>query len=166
MLTLRKATVDDAEQIHAFIVALAVYEREPNAVDATPERLREQLAASAPPFECVLADWHGVPAGFALFFHSYSTWRGKRGLWLEDLFVVPAYRGHGIGRALLVELTRIAIERDCPRIEWSVLDWNDTAIGFYRRLGAVAQSEWTTFRLDGTALSQLASRSNHGNEIR
>ncbi|MBM4356686.1 MAG: GNAT family N-acetyltransferase [Deltaproteobacteria bacterium] len=155
MLSMRMATATDAEQIHAFIVALATYEREPDAVLVTPERLRDQLASARPPFECILAEWSGVPAGFALFFQSYSTWRGKPGIWLEDLFVLPEHRGRGIGRALLERLGVLARDRDCARIEWSVLDWNELAIGFYRRLGALPQDAWTTYRLTGDALAAL-----------
>ena len=104
MLSMRAAGPDDAALIHGFVVALAEYEREPAAVEVTPDMLREQLASQAPPFECVIAEVDGSPAGFALFFHTYSTWRGKRGLWLEDLFVLPSRRRHGVGKALLAHL--------------------------------------------------------------
>jgi GNAT superfamily N-acetyltransferase len=163
MLTMRMATADDAEQIHAYIVALATYEREPDAVEVTPEVLREQLTSAHPPFECILGEWSGAPAGFALFFHSYSTWRGKRGIWLEDLFVLPEHRGRGIGRALLERLGALARARNCGRIEWSVLDWNSPAIGFYRRLGALPQDEWTTYRLTGPSLDALGKSQDHAN---
>lgn len=152
---LRHAGTDDADRIHALICALAEYEREPDAVVCTPEDLRGQLASATPPFECVLAELDGVPVGFALFFHNYSTWRGRRGLYLEDLFVVPVHRHRGIGRQLLRHLAGLAVERGCARMEWAVLDWNSPAIAFYRSLGAVPMEEWTVFRLSGDALDRL-----------
>lgn len=154
---LRFAGPDDAAEIHRLIVDLATYEREPDAVVVTPAELRAQLAAARPPFECLLAELegHGV-VGFALFFHNYSTWRGRPGLYLEDLFVEPAHRGRGIGKQLLVRLARIAVERRCARMEWAVLDWNSPAIAFYRSLGAAPLSEWTIFRLTDQALLDLA----------
>lgn len=155
-MEIRFATVDDAATIHALIVALAVYEREPDAVEATPESLRAQLAMERPPFECLLAeDEAGDAVGFALFFHNYSTWRGRPGLYLEDLFVRPEARGRGLGGALLRRLAMIATERGCARMEWSVLDWNELAIDFYHRLGAQPMTAWTTWRLDGEALAAL-----------
>ncbi len=156
MLAIRHAGPDDAELIHRLVVALADYEREPGAVEVTPAVLRAQLAERPAPFECLIAERDGAPAGFALFFHNYSTWRGKRGIYLEDLFVEPAQRGHGIGKALLARLAAIARERDCARLEWAVLGWNAPAIGFYERLGAHPLDEWTTFRLTGDALVALA----------
>lgn len=156
MLSLRTAGPADAELIHAFVVALAEYEREPGAVEVTPDILRQQLGADSPPFECLIADWSGAPAGFALFFHTYSTWRGKRGLWLEDLFVLPEFRARGIGRALLAGLADVATARGCGRVEWAVLDWNQLAIDFYEKLGARPLDEWTTYRLTGSALESLA----------
>lgn len=153
---LRPAGPDDAEHIHRLIVALATYEREPDAVEATPAGLRAQLSAAQPPFECLLAELDGAVVGFALYFHNYSTWRGRQGLYLEDLFVEPAARGHGIGRRLLVALARIAVARGCGRMEWMVLDWNAPAIGFYEQLGARAVEGWVPFRLSGDALLGLA----------
>lgn len=158
MLALRFAGPDDAPTLLAFIRELAAYEREPDAVEVTEATLRAQLASSAPPFECLIAELEGEPAGFALFFHTYSTWRGRRGLWLEDLYVRPARRGEGIGRRLLAALARIARDRGCARFEWSVLDWNEPAIRFYRSLGAVPLDEWTRWRLDGDALEALGTR--------
>lgn len=158
-IAIRLAGPDDAEQVHAFIVALAEYEREPDAVACSAADLREQLASAAPPFECLLAERAGgdaVAVGFALFFHNYSTWRGKRGLYLEDLFVPPSERGRGVGKMLLSELARIAVARDCARMEWSVLAWNRPAIDFYRALGATAMDGWTVYRLTGDALDALA----------
>jgi GNAT superfamily N-acetyltransferase len=143
---------------------LATYEREPEAVQTTPEQLRAQLSEPAPPFECAIAEYDGRPAGFALFFHNYSTWRGRRGLYLEDLFVVPELRGHGIGRLLLRYLARLACARGCARMEWSVLDWNEPAIGFYRSLGAVPMSEWTVFRVEGPALAALGEATTGSTE--
>lgn len=157
MVAIRRAEPDDAESIHAFVVALAEYEREPGAVEVTADVLRAQLASPRPPFECLLAEIDGTPVGFALYFHTYSTWRGREGLWLEDLFVLPESRGRGIGRALLTRIGSIARERNCARVEWSVLDWNESALGFYRHLGAVALDEWTTHRLTGAALDRLAA---------
>jgi len=157
MPTIRFATEADAETIHRLIVALAEYEREPKAVACTPDQLREQLAAEHPPFECLIAERSGQACGFALFFHNYSTWRGRPGLYLEDLFVPVEHRGQGIGKALLTRLAALAVERGCARMEWAVLDWNEPAIGFYRALGAEPLDEWTTFRLTDEALERLAA---------
>ncbi|MBZ5714533.1 GNAT family N-acetyltransferase [Nannocystis pusilla] len=154
---LRAAGPADAADIFRLIVDLATYEREPDAVVVTVDELRAQLAAERPPFECLLAeDDDGAVVGFALYFHNYSTWRGRPGLYLEDLFVEPSRRGRGIGKQLLVRLAQLAVERGCARMEWAVLDWNTPAIGFYERLGARAVSEWTIFRLTGQELLNLA----------
>ncbi len=158
-ITIRPATPDDAATVLSFIHALAVYEREPDAVETTEDTLGSQIGTSPPPFECVLAEEDGVARGFALFFHSYSTWRGKRGIYLEDLFVPEEHRGRGIGGALLRHVARVAVERDCARLEWSVLDWNEPALGFYRALGAVAMDEWTVHRVTDDALRRLADSS-------
>jgi GNAT superfamily N-acetyltransferase len=155
---IRPAGPDDAETIHGFILGLAVYERAPDAVEVTPADLRAQLASPRPPFECLLAIDRGRPVGFALFFQTYSTWRGKTGLHLEDLFVPEPERRRGVGSALLRRLARVAVERGCARLEWAVLDWNTPAIDFYRSLGAEALDEWTTHRLHGPALVALAER--------
>ncbi len=122
------------------------------------ETLRAQLDAPQPPFECLLAENAGLAVGFALFFHSYSTWRGKRGVWLEDLFVLPEARQSGVGAALLRRVAQIARERDCARLEWSVLDWNEAAIGFYRKLGADVLGELRICRLTDAGLAQLGAR--------
>jgi GNAT superfamily N-acetyltransferase len=156
MLEIRFATERDAPLVLTFIHALAVYEREPDAVETTEAVLREQLASPTPPFECLLAELDGVPAGFALFFHNYSTWRGRRGIWLEDLFVPPKCRRHGVGRALLKHVAAIANERGCARLEWSVLDWNTPAIEFYRSFGATLLDTWTICRVTDAALAELA----------
>ena len=154
-LRIRFAEPGDAGTIHRFICELATYEREPDAVEVTPARLRAQLASTRPPFECLVAESGGEPAGFALFFQTYSTWRGEAGIHLEDLFVPPANRGLGVGRALLRRLAAVTVERGFARLEWAVLDWNRPAIDFYEALGAEPLSEWTTYRLDNEALAGL-----------
>ncbi len=159
---LRPAGPDDAADIHRLIVALATYEREPDAVVATPEGLRAQLAADRPPFECLLAEVDGVVVGFALYFYNYSTWRGRPGLYLEDLFVEPARRGRGLGRRLLARLAAIAVDRGCARMEWMVLDWNAPAIAVYEAIGARPVAGWTTYRLTGAALERLAQEPGTG----
>lgn len=155
-ISIRRAGADDAGVIHEFICELARYEREPDAVEATPGSLRADLASNAPPFECLIAELDAEPVGFALFFHNYSTWRGRRGLYLEDLFVSERHRGSGAGGALLRALAELATERGCARMEWAVLDWNQPAIDFYRALGAEPLEEWTLFRLSGAALERVA----------
>ena len=155
-VTIRRATAADADLIHHFIVELARYEKEPDAVACTAADLARQLAAERPPFECLIAEADGMPAGFALFFHNYSTWRGRPGLYLEDLFVLPTQRGSGIGKQLLGALAAIAVERGCARMEWSILDWNQPAIDFYLALGATPMDGWTTYRLSGSPLAGLA----------
>ena len=157
MLHLRLATSADATTILEFIHALARYEREPDAVKVDEATLQRQLALQPPRFECFIAELQGQPAGFALFFHSYSTWRGKQGLWLEDLFVLESARRRGVGRALLQRLAALALERDCARFEWSVLDWNQPAIEFYESLGAQLMGSWRICRVSDGALVRLAS---------
>ena len=138
------------------ITALGEYERLAHEVVATEASLRDALFGPAPAAEVVIA-WSGSEAiGFALFFHNFSTFLGRRGLYLEDLFVVPDWRGRGIGRRLLAHLARIAVERNCGRMEWAVLDWNETAIGFYERLGATVMEDWRLCRVTGDGLSRLA----------
>lgn len=156
-LHLRPATRDDVPVILEHIRGLADYERLAHEVRATEAQLRQALFGPQPAAEVLLAERNGEPAGFALFFHNFSTFLGKRGLYLEDLFVRPAHRGHGVGRALLSALAAIAVARDCGRLEWSVLDWNAPAIGFYRQLGAVPMDDWTIFRLTGEPLAALAA---------
>jgi GNAT superfamily N-acetyltransferase len=155
-LCIEPATAQDVGLILSFIRELAEYERMLDQVVASEELLREQLFGEHPGAEVVIARWQGEPAGFALFFHNFSTFVGRRGLYLEDLFVRPAYRGKGVGRALLAHLARVAVERGCGRLEWWVLDWNEPAIGFYRGLGAVPMSDWTVYRLAGERLRALA----------
>ena len=158
LLSIRPATVEDVALVARLIRELAEYERLADAAVATEADLREQLFGERPAAEVLVAEADGEPAGFALFFHTFSTFLGKRGLYLEDLFVRPAFRGLGLGRHLMAALARIAVQRGCGRFEWSVLDWNAPAIGFYRALGATAMDEWTVQRLQGEALRALASR--------
>jgi len=157
MVAVRFATASDAALVLRFIRALAAYGREPDAVQVTEQTLREQLSAAAPPFECLLAERDGDALGFALFFHSYSTWRGRRGIWLEDLFVLPEARRGGVGRALLQQIAALCVARNCARLEWSVLDWNQPAIDFYRSLGATLMDESTICRLTDRALERFAA---------
>ena len=156
-IILRAATHQDVPLILNFIKRLAEYERMANEVIATEEGLRRTLFGDRPFAECVIAEWDGEPAGFALFFHNYSTFLGRPGIYLEDLFVVPTLRGKGVGKSLLAHLAKLAVERDCGRLEWAVLNWNDSAIKFYESLGAVAQEEWKVYRLKGQALKDLSS---------
>jgi len=156
-MTLRPATVADVPQILAFIRGLADYERLLHEVVATEEGLRQALFGPRPYAEVVLAEDAGTPVGFALFFHTFSTFLGQPGIYLEDLFVVPEARGRGVGRALLAELARLAVARGCGRVEWAVLDWNAPAIGFYDSLGARPNEEWTVYRLTGEPLAALAA---------
>jgi GNAT superfamily N-acetyltransferase len=156
-LRIEPATIEDVAQVLAMIRGLAAYERLEHEVTATEEDLRESLFGARPGAEVVLGRVGPEVVGFALFFHTYSTFLGRRGLYLEDLFVQPESRGRGYGRQLLGHLARLAVERRCGRLEWSVLDWNLPAIGFYRRVGAVPMGDWTVFRLSGEALEALAA---------
>ena len=158
VLSIRPASADDVPLIRQLIAELAEYEKLAHAVVATEADLRAQLFGAHPAAEVLIGEVDGEPAGFALFFHTFSTFLGKRGLYLEDLFVRPAFRGAGLGRHLMAALARIALQRDCGRFEWSVLDWNQPAIAFYRRLGATGMDEWTVQRLEGAALHALAAR--------
>jgi len=155
-VTLRAATVDDVPLILRFICELADYERLAHEVTATEEQLQATLFGLRPCAEVALAFMAGEPVGYALFFTSYSTFLAKPGIYLEDLFVSLAARGRGVGKALLAHVARLAVERDCGRLEWSALDWNAPAIGFYKSLGAEAKDEWTIYRLKGDALLKLA----------
>ena len=156
-ITIRLATASDVPAILGFIRGLAKYERLEDACVATEDGLRETLFGARAYAEVVFACLNGTPVGFALFFHNYSTFLAKPGIYLEDLFVNPEVRGHGIGKLLLQWLAKTALERDCGRLEWSVLDWNEPSILFYKGLGAVPMSEWQIFRLTGPALGALAS---------
>jgi GNAT superfamily N-acetyltransferase len=154
--TIRSATIADVTVILELIRALATYERAPNEVTATEKDLAEVLFAEKPAAEVLLAFEDKRAVGFALFFHNFSTWLGRPGLYLEDLFVRPEDRGKGYGRALLIELAKIARDRRCGRMEWAVLDWNEPAIQFYRKLGAKPMDEWTVFRLTRDGIAKLA----------
>lgn len=154
--TLRPATRDDVGDIHRLIVALATYEREPEAVVATEADLLRDGFGADPKFRVLLAQRQERVVGFAFYFFAYSTWEGRPVLFLEDLFVEPAERGRGMGLALMKRLARIAIENDCTRFHWQVLDWNAPAIGFYESLGARILKDWRAVRLDGPALRALA----------
>lgn len=157
---LRAAEPEDCAAILGLIQELATYERMAGAVRATTAALEHTLFGPAPAAEVILAQSHDeTVVGFALFFPNYSTFLAKPGIWLEDLYVKPDHRGHGVGSALFRSVAGLARERGCGRMEWSVLDWNRPAIDFYQRMGAQAQDEWTTWRLTGTALEALAQRS-------
>jgi GNAT superfamily N-acetyltransferase len=156
-IRIERATERDVPLILELINGLAVYEKLAHEVTATDAGLRETLFGARPAADVIIAYAGDTPAGFALFFHNYSTFLGKPGLYLEDLFVVPEFRGHGYGRELLQELAAIAVERDCGRFEWSVLDWNEPAIGFYKKLGAKLMDAWKIFRVTGDALTTLAA---------
>lgn len=155
-LHIRAATPEDIPLIRQFILALAEYERLAQEAVVTEEQLQNTLFGPRPYAEVLIAEWSAEPAGFALFFHNYSTFLGKPGIYLEDLFVKPEFRSKGIGKALLRELARLAVERECGRLEWWVLDWNEPSIGFYKSLGAVPMDDWTVFRITGGALAKLA----------
>lgn len=161
MISIRPATPDDLPTILALIRELAEYEREPDSAVATIELLRQHLFGEGfgrgPVAECIMGEIDGSPQGFALFFTNFSTWLGRPGLYLEDLFVRPAFRGHGLGKALFTYLAALAVKRGCGRMEWSVLDWNEPAIGFYRSLGAIPMDGWTVHRLSGEALRRIAA---------
>ena len=154
-LLLRIATPDDTPQILAFIRELADYEKLTHEVVADEAQLERTLFGRRAYAEVVVAELSGEPVGFALFFHNYSTFLGRPGLYLEDVYVPPDFRGRGVGGALLTCLARIAVDRGCGRMEWSVLDWNRQAIDFYRSLGAEPMDEWTVYRLTGEALATL-----------
>jgi len=156
-IAFRPGTVDDLSLILQFIRDLAEYERLSHEVEATEERLQETLFGVRSVAEIIFAEVDGVAVGFTLFFHNYSTFLARPGLYLEDLFVLPEYRGQGVGKALLKELARVALERGCGRFEWSVLDWNEPSIEFYKSQGAVAKDEWTVFRVTGDDLVKLAT---------
>jgi GNAT superfamily N-acetyltransferase len=157
---IRMATEPDVPVILGFIQALAEYERLRDSCVATEARLRRTLFGPRPAAEVLIASIEGKAVGIALFFHNYSTFLAQQGIYLEDLFVNPEARGHGVGYALLSELARIAVDRDCGRLEWAVLDWNQLAIDFYKRIGADPLDGWTTFRMTGHALHELAAASS------
>ena len=156
MLKIREARIEDVPLILSFIRELAEYEREPNAVRATEDDLIRDGFAANPKFRVIIAEFDGSPAGMAFFFHHYSTWQGKQGLFLEDLFVRPQFRGKGIGKALMIHLAQIAITEDCYGMRWEVLDWNTSAIDVYQRLGARFREHWRVMQLTGEDLKRLS----------
>ncbi len=156
---LREARESDIEQIHRLIIDLATYERSADQVKVSPDQLREALFGPQPAVYALVAEVDSTLVGYALYFLNFSTWEGVHGIYLEDLFVKPEQRGSGLGKALLVALAEIAVSRGYARVEWSVLNWNQPSIDFYRRLGAVAMDEWTVFRLTGDALQHAAGGS-------
>jgi GNAT superfamily N-acetyltransferase len=155
-ITIRPATVEDVPLVLQFINALGEFEKLAHEVVATEPGLRDALFGPRPDAEVLIAYAGGEPAGFALFFHNFSTFLGRRGLYLEDLFVKPEWRGHGVGKRLLIHLARLAVDRKCGRFEWAVLDWNEGAIQFYCSLGAQPLHDWSIFRMSGDALHKLA----------
>lgn len=159
-IEIRKAEERDVPLILEFIRELATYERLRDSCVASEANLRATLFSARPDAEVIFATLNGKEVGFALFFHNYSTFLAQRGLFLEDLFVIPHARSKGVGYALLSALAKIALERDCGRLEWNVLDWNQLAIDFYKRIGAHPMADWTTFRLTGNALQTLATERN------
>ncbi len=158
MLNIRDATAEDIPLILDFIRDLAEYEKAPQEAVATEAQLRRHGFSGQPRFQVLIAEWDGRPAGFALFFYHFSTWLGRPALFLEDLFVRPPFRRKGIGKALLLYLAKVAVQEDCGRFEWQVLDWNTPAIEFYQSLGARVLKEWLTMRVSGAALEKLAAQ--------
>ena len=156
MIRIRPAVAEDAELLLSFVRELAEYERLAHEVVATEEDLADALFGAQPYAHALIASRNDIPVGFALYFYNFSTFLGRPGLYLEDLYVRPAARGRGIGRRLLAHLAQVALERGCGRLEWAVLDWNAPSIRFYRGLGAEPMQEWTTYRLTGAALTRLA----------
>jgi GNAT superfamily N-acetyltransferase len=156
-VTARPAQEADVELIYSLIVALAEYERAPEEVVGTPELLREWLFGDAPAAEALIGEVDGVPAGFALFHGTFSTWECRPGLWLEDLFVLPDFRRFGVGDRLLRSVAKIAVERGYTRLTWTALDWNEMALSFYRKIGATVLDEWTNHRLTGATLEAVAA---------
>lgn len=158
MLNIRPATPNDIPEILKFIRELAEYEKLAHWVVITADDLRRDGFSERPFFYVLIAEWDGEPAGYALYFHNYSTFRGRPGIFLEDLFVRPQFRRKGIGKALLLHLAKIAVDKGCSRFEWQVLDWNTPSIEFYKSLGAEVMKEWLTMRVTGDALKELAAR--------
>jgi GNAT superfamily N-acetyltransferase len=157
MLKLRDATRDDVPAVLGMVRELAAFERAPDAVTSTEDDVLRHAFAADPLVRIVMADWDGGPAGFALWFRNYSTWQGRAGLYLEDLYVKPAYRRRGIARALLVHLAQVAVREGYGRFQWQVLDWNEGAIKLYEALGAQRMSDWLTMRVEGEAIARLAA---------
>ena len=157
-ISIRPARPNDVPTVASLIRALSQYEKLEHEVTMTEDKLRASMFGPRPYAEALLAEEDGKPVGFALFFHNYSTFLAQPGLYLEDLYVLESHRGKGIGKAMLVRLAKIAVERNCGRMEWAVLDWNVDAIGFYEKLGAKPNSEWTVYRLTGDSLNGLAGQ--------
>ncbi|AHM73543.1 GNAT family N-acetyltransferase [Yersinia hibernica] len=155
-ITIRQARPEDATVIYDMIYELAVYEKAPQEVVTTPDEIRETLFGAGSKTEALICENAGKTIGYAVFFTSYSTWLGRNGIYMEDLYISPEYRGKGAGKALLKNIAQCAVKRQCGRLEWSVLDWNQPAIDFYQSIGALPQSEWVRYRLDGEALLKFA----------
>lgn len=155
--TIRPASLNDVDQIMQFVIDLAIYEKEEDAVIATPEHFKNALFCDNPQAHCLIAESGGKSVGFALYFFSFSTWLGQHGIYLEDLYVSPESRGLGAGKALLKELSKIAVKKNLGRVEWSVLDWNEPSIKFYEAMGAQAKDGWTVYRLSDKALLDFAA---------
>ena len=155
-IEIRRATAEDSALILGFITELAIYEEAESEVIATESDIKHSLFGSDSTTKALICNIDNKPAGFAVYFFNYSTWLGKHGLYLEDLYVSPEHRGTGAGKALLKRLAKIALSKNCGRFEWSVLDWNEPAIGFYKSIGAKPQDEWVGYRLTGQALEELA----------
>ena len=155
-LTIRPASPEDASAIYDMIYELALYEKAPQEVVTTPDEIRETLFGAGSNTEALICEIAGKIVGYAVFFTSYSTWLGRNGIYMEDLYISPDYRGQGAGRAMLKQIAQYAVQRRCGRLEWSVLDWNQPAIDFYLSIGALPQSEWVRYRLDGDALLRFA----------
>jgi GNAT superfamily N-acetyltransferase len=155
-ITIRTASAEDSQLILRFITDLAIYEKAEDAVIATQNDIEQSLFGEGSSTKAVICEIDDQPVGFAVYFFNYSTWLGKHGLYLEDLYVSPEFRGTGAGKALLIHLAKIAVANDCGRFEWSVIDWNEPAIKFYQSLGAEPQNEWVAYRLTGQALTDLA----------
>jgi len=162
MLSIRPAQPSDAETIIDLIRGLAEYEKEPDAVKTTAEDIIRYGSGDRPVFHCLMCLWDDEPVGFALYFHTYSTWEGKPGIFLEDIFIRPEYRRYGIGKAVMIRLAEIAGETGCSRFEWNVLDWNTPAIEFYESLGGYHLSEWLPYRMDPEDVKKLATQGDSG----
>lgn len=156
-ISIRAATPADVPLIVSMVRELAEYERSPQEAKATDALMMEAMFGPKPACEALIGSVDGVAQGIAVFFHNFSTWTGRSGVYLEDLFVRPAARGAGLGSALLREVAKIALARGCPRVDWMVLDWNESALGFYKSLGALPLSDWTVHRLSGEALQRFAA---------
>ena len=156
---IREARIEDVQAIHDLIVQRAIYEKEPDAVSASPDQIRDNLFGPNPVAFCHVAEIDGEVVGIAIWFLNYSTWLGKAGLYLEDLFVRPEFRGQGLGLAFMKTLAQLCVERGYERFQWWVLDWNEPSINFYKAIGAEAMDEWTVYRLSGSALKSFAASS-------